>query len=80
MLTSFPPILNKVSEKRGGKSGKRGVVGDCTGFVGVGNFSFSSLLAYPASLCTFNNAVFVSTVLAVVCTVFASSNLADLVF
>lgn len=53
------------------------MVGDCTDFVGVGNFSFSSLLACPASLCTFNNAVFVSTVLAVVCTVFSFSNLAD---
>lgn len=69
MLTSFPPILTKVREKRG-------VVGDCTGFVGVGNFSFSSLLACPASLCTFNNAVLVRTVLVVVCTIFASSNLA----
>lgn len=77
MLTSFPSILNKVWEKRGGVSGKRGVVGDCTGFVGVGNFSFSSLLACPASLCTFNNAVLVLTVLVIVCGVFASSNLAD---
>lgn len=61
----------------GGGSGKRGVAGDCTGFVGVGNFSFSSPLACPASLCTFNNAVFVSTVLVVVRTRVASSNLAE---
>lgn len=41
MLTSFPPLLSEVREKSG-EVWEEGAAGDCAGFVGVGNFSFSS--------------------------------------
>lgn len=41
MLTSFPPLLSEVGEERG-EDWEEGAAADCTGFVGVGNFSFSS--------------------------------------
>lgn len=60
--------------RKEGKSGRRGAAGDCTGFVGVGNFSFSSLSACLASLCTFNNAFPVHTAaVVVVCRYFVSN-------
>lgn len=76
MLTSFPPLLSEVREKigevwNGGRGGGGAAAGDCTGFVGFENFSFSSLSACLDSLCTFNNAFPVpAAAMVVVCTVF----------
>lgn len=81
-LTSFPPILNKVREKReGGGLGKGGcwrLYWLCRGWKLL--LFFSVGLPCPASLCALNNAALVSSVLLVVCAVFVSSDLADLDF